>query len=197
MAKLGYVSTNDAYPANEFKPIPAGKYPAIILHSELCTNKLGTGQYIKLKWQIVEGDYHGRVIFSQHNVFHQNPQVENIGRGELQSFAKAAGIDPLEDSEDLHGKPMLVFVSVRSDKTGNYGDQNEIKRAEPYGDVPFDNPNSTPKSSFGNGPTHQNRNGGGVAIGGTGASHTSGMSAGAMQQRAAARPNTRSNPFAE
>ena len=132
MAKLGYTGTMNEYAPRDFEPIPAGKYAAIVTQSEVGNTKTG-GQFVKLQWQIVEGPCTGRVIFSQHNIFNANADAERIGRSELQGFADAVGIGELEDSEQLHGKPLIAHVSLEKDKTGHYPDKNDIKRASRYG----------------------------------------------------------------
>lgn len=193
MVALNYTSSAREYPAQEFKPIPAGRYPAIILEDSIHMNKAGTGQYIKFKWQIVEGSYQGRVIFSQHNVVHSTPDAERIGRSEVQSFATALGIEELNDTADLVGRPMIANVTVREDKSGNFPPQNSVNRAYAYSygeaaDVPFDNQKPAAKTSSAPGSAAARPNGSQQHV-----------SAGTMQHSRAsgARPNTRANPFAE
>ena len=195
MVALPYQSNAKDYPSQDFQPIPPGKYPAVILEASLHANKAGNGQYFKFKWQIAEGPFVGRVIFSQHNVVNSNPDAERIGRTEIQSFATALGIEELADTADLIGKPMLASVTLREDKTGRYQPQNGVNRASPYeagGDVPFDNPKPAPAqrplSHGSSAPASSGRMGGSPVA-----------SAGAMQssRASAARAGTRANPFAE
>jgi hypothetical protein len=126
MAKLGYQGTREAYPSTSFDPVPTGVYQVVITDSEMCETKQKTGWYCKLTWQIVDGQFSGRLIFSQHNTHNPNPDAENIGRRELQDFADAVGLDRFEDSEQLHNKPIWVKVGIEVG-TGSYRDKNIIK----------------------------------------------------------------------
>ena len=132
MAKLGYTSSDTEYSSPEFTPIPKGDYPAIITTSEIAATKTGSGHYVKLTWQIIQGHFEGRIIFTQHNVINSNPDAERIGRGELQGFASAMGIGMFDDTDDLHSKPIIAHVTLEEDKSGKYQPKNTIRRASPY-----------------------------------------------------------------
>ena len=56
MAKLQNFNANDVEPASDFEAIPAGKYLAVITDSEVKPNKSGTGTYLQLTFQVVEGE---------------------------------------------------------------------------------------------------------------------------------------------
>lgn len=125
MAQLPYTGTREAYPSTAFNPIPRGIYQAVVTSSELCENSKQTGWLCKLTWQIVEGQYTNRLIFSQHNVQHNNTEAERIGRRELQDFADVMGIGVLNDSDQLLGNPINVKVDIETGN-GKYQDKNII-----------------------------------------------------------------------
>ncbi|MBF6949467.1 DUF669 domain-containing protein, partial [Acinetobacter baumannii] len=52
-----------AQKGGDFAPIPVGTYIAQINRSEIKSTKAGTGSYLSLGFQIVEGEYEGRMIF--------------------------------------------------------------------------------------------------------------------------------------
>ena len=60
MANLNGFDANLVEPTKALEPIPAGKYQAVIIESEMKPTKAGTGQYLELKFQILEGEYKGR-----------------------------------------------------------------------------------------------------------------------------------------
>ncbi|RIK77249.1 MAG: hypothetical protein DCC68_17685, partial [Planctomycetota bacterium] len=54
MASLNF-NANEVEPASDFEPIPAGKYLAMITDSEMKPTKNGTGHYLQLTFQILDG----------------------------------------------------------------------------------------------------------------------------------------------
>lgn len=110
-----------------FDPIPAGNYTAIISESEVVQTKSGTGQMLKLRWDVVDGPMKGRVVFDRLNIVNSNPKAEEIGQRQLSSLCHAAGVMQLQDTQQLHGVPVSIKVAIRKDETGQYGDSNEVK----------------------------------------------------------------------
>lgn len=117
---------------SDFEPIPPGEYLAQIVESDVVTPKSGKGMMLKLRFDILDGAYANRVIFCQINYQHENPTAQLIGQQLLKSICDAIGFEgALEDSSDLHFRPMKIVVKVRQDKTGQYGPQNEVRAAKP------------------------------------------------------------------
>ena len=108
-----------------FVPIPAGTYVAQIIDSDVKTTKAGTGQYLQLTWKVLDGPYHGRLVFDRLNIRNSNQTAEQIGQKALSSLCHVTGVLRLQDSSQLHSKPVQVRVTIRKD--AEYGDQNEIK----------------------------------------------------------------------
>lgn len=120
-------------PQESFEPIPAGTYIAVIEESEVKTTKAGNGQYLKLRWKILDGQYKGRVLFGNLNVSNTNAEAERIGQRQLSALCHAVGVLQLQDTQQLHAKPVKIKVKIRTDETGKYGDQNEITAYESAG----------------------------------------------------------------
>ncbi len=59
MALLNF-DANEVAPSTGFDPIPAGKYVAVINDSGEKENKAGTGSYLQLECESLEGNYKGR-----------------------------------------------------------------------------------------------------------------------------------------
>jgi len=114
-------------PQQTFEPVPAGTYHAAVTESEIVMTKSGSGQMLKLTWQITEGALSGRKVFDRINIVNQNPKAEEIGQRQLSGLCHAAGVLQLSDTQQLHGVPVAIKISIRKDETGQYSDQNEVK----------------------------------------------------------------------
>lgn len=117
-----------AQKGGDFAPIPAGTYIAQINRSEIKQTKAGTGSYLSLGFQIIDGEYANRVIFQNITLANHNQVAAQIGREQLAQLAGACGIYQLGDSQELHGIPMQIRVGIEVDKTGQYEPSNNIKK---------------------------------------------------------------------
>lgn len=93
--------------------MPAGNYKATIVESEKKENKKGTGFYIRLVIEILDGDHKGRKLFEILNLWHENPQTTRIAMAELTQLCNACGGDRPKGTEQLHGIPFMVKVGQR------------------------------------------------------------------------------------
>ncbi len=62
MANLNNFNANQVEPTSNLEAIPAGKYLAVITESELKPTKSGSGSYLQLTFQVLEGEYKGRFL---------------------------------------------------------------------------------------------------------------------------------------
>ena len=118
----------EAQKGGDFAPIPAGTYIAQINRSEIKQTKAGTGSYLSLGFQIIDGEYANRVIFQNITLANPNQVAAQIGREQLAQLSGACGIYQLGDSQELHGIPMQIRVGIEVDKTGQYEPSNNIKK---------------------------------------------------------------------
>jgi hypothetical protein len=126
MANLGTnfdASTVD--PSGGFPLIPAGKYLAHIVQSEMKHTKDSTGRYLELHLEIIDGPYAKRKVFDRLNLYNQNEQTVTIAQRTLSQICHATGVMSVSDSEELHARRMLIDVRVEEGK-GPYRDQNRI-----------------------------------------------------------------------
>lgn len=124
--KLTGFDANDYDDMNSFEPLPAGKYLAAIVASEEKQNSKGTGSYLELKFEIIEGDHKGRYLWTRLNLEHPNREVVRIANIELGAICKAVGVLTPGDSRDLHDRPLVVSVKIR--KRSDTGEAaNDIK----------------------------------------------------------------------
>ncbi len=118
---------NQVAPQQPIEAIPAGSYLAAISESEVVATKAGTGQMLRLTWDVMDGPMKGRKVFDRINIANQNPKAEEIGQRQLSTLCHAIGVLQVKDTTQLHGRPCLIRVSIRKDESGQYADQNEIK----------------------------------------------------------------------
>lgn len=129
MANLNGFNANEVDPAVGFDPIPAGKYLAIITESEMKPTKAGTGQYLQLTFQVLDGPYKGRLVWARLNLDNPSDMAVKIARAELSSICRAVGVLAPKDSLELHDLPLTITVGCM--KRGDTGEMtNEIKGYE-------------------------------------------------------------------
>jgi hypothetical protein len=126
MANLQGFNAQEVDPATTFEPIPAGKYIAAITASEMKPTKSGAGNYLELTFQVLEGEYKGRVLWARLNLDNPNPTTIKIARAELSAVCRAVGVMTPRDSQDLHNLPLQI--SVRLKKRSDTNEMtNEVK----------------------------------------------------------------------
>ena len=126
MANLRGFDATQVEPSTTFDPIPAGKYLAAIIESNMKPTKSGKGQYLELTFQILEGDFKGRKVWARLNLDNPNAQTVKIARGELSAICRAVGVMAPNDSTDLHNLPLVV--TVRCKKRQDTGEiTNEVR----------------------------------------------------------------------
>ena len=126
MADLRGFDANTVEPAGDFDPIPAGKYLAVITESEMKPTKAGTGNYLQLTFQIIEGPYANRLLWARLNLDNPNETARKIAQGELSAICRAVGVLSPNDSVELHNLPLVI--NVRCKKRSDTGEiVNEIK----------------------------------------------------------------------
>lgn len=120
----------NAFDATQVEPnkpmdvIPDGDYLVIIEHSEWKKTKAGTGTYLELSLQIVDGPQKGRKLWDRLNLDNPNQQAVDIAQQTLSAICHATGVMRVSDSAQLHNLPLLAKVKV---KQGENGPMNEIK----------------------------------------------------------------------
>ena len=113
MATLSGFDASQVEPTDEFEAIPAGKYPAVITDSEFKETKAGTGTYLQFAFEIIDGDYKGRLLWSRLNLDNPNETAVKIAQQELSAICRAVGVLTPQDSAELHNLPLVVHVRCR------------------------------------------------------------------------------------
>jgi hypothetical protein len=146
MANLGNFDANNVEPTTDFEPLPAGKYMAVITASEMKATKTGTGHYLELQFQLLDGPYKNRLLWSRLNLDNPNRQAVQIAQGELSAICRAVGVLQPKDSLELHNLPLQITVKCKKrDDTGDI--TNEVRgyaRKDAVAGVPQQEATSTP-----------------------------------------------------
>lgn len=126
MAFLGQTYDAGEYQqASVYEPIPAGWYEAVIASADLRDTRSGTGQYIRVRFDITGPTHAGRVVFANLNIRNANPRAEEIGRQQLGALICALGLSRVSDTDQLVGGSLSIRLteSTRDDGTPD----NEVR----------------------------------------------------------------------
>jgi hypothetical protein len=136
MAQLLETFSVDALPqsTNNFEPLPAGWYTAVVNGAEIKNTKAGTGQYIAVRYDITGPTHQGRVVFGNLNIKNPNPKAEEIGRQQLGELMRAIGLTTVQDTDQLIGGQLSIKLDVRESE--QYGASNDVKGYKSSGSAP-------------------------------------------------------------
>ena len=125
MANLNGFNAGTVDPMNEYEPIPAGKYSAVITKSEMKPTKSGKGSFLELTFQVIEGQHKGRQLWARLNLDNPNALAMQIAQSALSSICRAVGVLTPKDSSDLHDIPLTITVRQKVDQDREV--RNEIR----------------------------------------------------------------------
>lgn len=127
MGDLRGFDANQVEPSGSFEAIPEGTYTAVIIDSDWKPTKAGSGQYLQLTFQITEGEYKNRLVWSRLNLKNSNDMAVKIAMADLSAICLAVGLPQPDASSDLHDLPLLITVKCKKRQdTGEI--VNEIKK---------------------------------------------------------------------
>ncbi len=124
MATLNF-NANEVEPSVGFEAIPAGKYQAVIVDSDMKPNKAGTGEYLQLEFEIIEGEYKNRKVWTRLNLNNPNADAVRMARADLSAICHAVNVIQPGDSVELHNLPLTITVKCRKTPDGDI--VNEVK----------------------------------------------------------------------
>lgn len=131
MANLNGFNAHEVDPSVGFDAVPAGKYLAVITETEMKPTKAGTGQYLQLTFQIIEGEYKGRLLWARLNLDNPSAMAVKIARAELSAICRAIGVMQPKDSLELHDLPLVIKVGCKKRDDVPGGEiVNEVKGYE-------------------------------------------------------------------
>jgi hypothetical protein len=121
MATLNNFDANQVDPSVALDPLPAGKYLAVISESELKPTKTGGGKYLQLTFQVIDGEFKGRLVWARLNLENKSEMTVKIARGELSAICRAIGVMQPKDSVELHNVPLEINVGLKKrDDNGEF-----------------------------------------------------------------------------
>lgn len=153
MAKLNQTfDATQVEPTNPLDPIPAGDYPMIISESEMKATKSGSGEYLQLTLEVIDGQYKGRKVWDRLNLVNPNATAVSIAEATLSAICHAVGVERVDDSEQLHDRPLMGKVKfVPAD--GSYDAKNEMAGYKPMPGAPAPARKAAPAASPSTGAT--------------------------------------------
>lgn len=111
---------------SEFEAMPAGKYLVMVSSSEMKGTKAGDGEYLLLVLDVLEPDeFKGRKVFDRINLVNKSAEAVSIGQNHLKKLRIACGVDRLNDSNQLHGIPVVARLKIRKGDA-QYQDSNDV-----------------------------------------------------------------------
>jgi hypothetical protein len=121
MATFDNFDANTTPQQTEFKPLPDGQYLAVIIDSKEKPTKnaqrFGDGSFsesfIEFTFQIVEGEFQGRRVWTRLNLKNKSEQAQAIARSELSSICHAVNVMRPRDSLELHNLPLVISVKCK------------------------------------------------------------------------------------
>ncbi|WP_370677074.1 DUF669 domain-containing protein [Pleomorphomonas sp. PLEO] len=106
--------------------LPKGDYQAQVVDSAVVSTASGSGEMLKLTFEVLAGDFRRRRVVERLNIVNAHAAAQRIAQEMLARLCAAAGLSGIADSEELHGIPVTIRVDIRPG-SGDYGEQNIIK----------------------------------------------------------------------
>jgi len=143
LPKKANTTGNDAG-MEDRSPIPSGDYIAHITKTEFKETKKNlegksTGHYLSVHEKILEGEYKGRMVFSNLNLDNPSAAAVEIANKTLNSICQACNIQGVENSDELLQIPHVITVGLRKGDS-QYPDSNEITAYAPVDSANEDAP---------------------------------------------------------
>lgn len=126
MAQFSFDTNTVEKRENNYELLPAGWYTAQVIESEIVKLASGNGQALKLTLEVLQDGYRGRKVWARLNVQHSNSVAETIAQQQLRELCDSIGVVRMQDTTELHNKPVSVKLKVRIDDSGKYEPQNEV-----------------------------------------------------------------------
>jgi hypothetical protein len=121
----------DGSARQEFTALPPGNYLAMATKAQVKDTKDGTGKYLSVQFQILDGEHARRIVFANYNIKNKSPQATQIGLRQLGQLWEAAGLGRIvRDENDLLDKSVTLRIALRKDDPT----QNEVVSASPAGE---------------------------------------------------------------
>ena len=116
MASLTGFNANNVPEQIDFAALPVAQYVLIAVGSEMKPTNQGNGEYLNITFEVIDGPYKGRKVWSRLNLINANETAVQIAQRELGALCRAVGVITPDDSSELHNKPFLATVEIELDE---------------------------------------------------------------------------------
>jgi len=124
MAQLTFDANNVA--ASEgFDVLPKGKYLCMAVASQIKPTAKGTGDYLEITFEVLDGQGKGRKIWERLNIRNVNKKAEEISQRQLSALCRSVGVLNLQDTDQLHNIPVVLDIDI--EQREGYEPQNRVK----------------------------------------------------------------------
>lgn len=133
-------------PRDGFPVIPPGKYPAQIVESSRREEDPDDPNHtFNLKFEIVDGEYVGRNIWTDIRFLNTNSEAQEYGQRDMKAICRATNTLKAASTEDLHFKTFMLHLRVklkgfqekqRKDGTPGYIHQKDKNEVSGYSAAP-------------------------------------------------------------
>ena len=118
-----------------YNPLPNGNYTVTMDRVSEVPTKKGDGSLVKASFKVADGDYKGRLVFTNFLINHPSAQAAEIGRNQLSKCLKAMGVSQGFDGIGNHtgqlgaflGREISVTIGLEEGNNG-YPDRNKITK---------------------------------------------------------------------
>lgn len=133
MAEHSFGNLDNVEASGSYEPIPPGVYTLRSVEQEMRDTKSGTGSFLAVQFEVVDGDFEGRRVFQNFNLVNANSQAVEIALREIKSWLAACGQPcggelTMSKINALEGARFRAKVGIEKDKSGQYEDRNKIAR---------------------------------------------------------------------
>lgn len=111
--KLDGFNADQVEPMSERSVIPAGWYKIAFIEESEVANKAGTGSYLKLVAEILEGDQKGRKYTERLNLNNPNEMAMALAQRTLSSICRSINVRTPKHSSELLNRPLMAKIVVK------------------------------------------------------------------------------------
>ena len=115
MAQFNFDATQ-FNPSTAMDPLPADWYLVQIVDSEFKETQMKNGTYLALTFEVLQGPYAGRKVFTNLNLVNENTATVEIAYKNLSAICHCIGRLQFQDTSQLPGIPLQVKVAVQLDE---------------------------------------------------------------------------------
>lgn len=100
----------------DFSPLPAGEYLVKGIEAEMKSNKAGTGEYLAMTFEVMQGEHANRKVWHNFNLSHNSEKVAQIGQGELAALCQAINRMAITDESQLLHTPFMAKLKIKHEE---------------------------------------------------------------------------------